>query len=139
VDAAARSEVIRRIFAMIDSRDYGLMPELVDPAFVEHSPMGDLSGHEGFIGYLETFRAAFGQLHHDVSDIKWLDAATAVWQIRFRGSFTGEFMGQRGAGQPVDVYVANAGRFRDGRAVEHWGPMEEAMGAIMQQMGLGGA
>jgi predicted ester cyclase len=136
MDEQSRNTTIRRIFAMIDSGDYAPLPELMDETFVDHTPMGDIHGHDGFISYLEGFRAAFGQMHHEVSDIKWLDDETAVWLIRFRGRFLGEFMGQRGAGQEVDAHIANAGRIRNGRVTEHWGPMEDGMGAILSQMGV---
>ena len=86
---------------------------------------------------LEGFRATMPGFRHDVSDLTLIGNEMAVWQVHLVASFTGEFMGTQGTGQPVDVWVANAARFaEDGRIREHWGLGHEGLNQMLAQMGL---
>lgn len=137
MDQAQAAELVRRVFGeVIDGGDYSKLPELFDEEMVEHTGMGDFYGHDGLIAMLEGFRAALPDYRHELSDIRLLDDSTLVWQTRALASFTGEMLGVSGAGQPVDLWVTNAARLRDGRIVEHWGPGSDTTARLMEQMGL---
>jgi predicted SnoaL-like aldol condensation-catalyzing enzyme len=130
-------QLIRTVFAeVIDAGRYELLPELMTDDFANHSPMGDTVGHEGFIAFIETFRAALPGFRHEVIDVVPIGDDQYVWVVRTIATFTGEMMGVQGSGQAIDVYASNGGRLRDGKVAEHWGPGPETMGAILQTMGV---
>ena len=137
MDHAQAERLIRRVFSeVIDGGDYSHLDELFDPECIDHGGMGDTHGYEAFTGMLEGFRAAMPGYRHELSDIQMLDDSTAIWQVRTIASFTGELMGARGRGEQVDVWVANAARFRDGRVLEHWGLAGDGLARMLAQMGL---
>jgi len=138
MDQAQAQTLIARVFGeVIDGGDYSRIGELFDPDFVDHGPMGDTHGHDGFTGMLDAFRIAMPGYRHETSDINLLDDSTLVWQVHLTAAFTGEMMGASGDGQPIDLWVANAARVRDGRIVEHWGLGPEGAARMMGQMGIG--
>jgi predicted ester cyclase len=137
MDTMDAQRLITRLFAeVIDGHDYTRIGELLDPDCLDHGPLGETRGHEPFIGMLSVFRAALPDYRHDVLDVMVLDDATAVWLVHVRATFSGEMNGVAGAGQPVDLWVANAARFADGPIVEHWGLGPDGMSTMLAQMGL---
>ena len=128
---------VRRIISdIVDGGDYSLMSELLSEDYVEHSPLGDITGREGFRQFIEQFRSAMPGFHHDVSDVRELHDGYVVFHVQFSGQFTGTFMGTEGDGRHIAVPVANAARFADGRLVEHWGLGPDTGAEIMKQMGI---
>ena len=134
----ASATAIGEIFStIIDGGDYGEIDRYLTSDYIDHSAVGDLHGREAFAGMLEGFRAAMPGFRHDVSDLTLIGDEMAVWQVHLVASFTGEFMGTRGAGQPVEVWVANAARFaEDGRIREHWGLGQDGLNQMLAQMGI---
>ncbi|HEY7625752.1 MAG TPA: ester cyclase, partial [Ilumatobacteraceae bacterium] len=99
--------------------------------------VGDLHGTDAFSGMLEGFRAAMPGFRHDVSDLTFIGDDLAVWQVHLIATFGGEFMGVRGQGQTIDLWVANAARFAaDGRVCEHWGLAQQGLATMLAQMGV---
>jgi predicted ester cyclase len=138
MDDDSAAILVGRIFTdVVDGGRYDAFEELFDPEFVDHTRMGDVQGRAGFEQFVEGFRQAFGgQLRHEVSDVRVIGDDFALWRVRFTGRFSGSLAGVTGDGRPVDVWVANAGRLRNGRAVEHWGLGPESAGELFEQMGI---
>ena len=137
MDQTQAQTLLERVFTeVIDGGDYTRIDEIFAADFVDHGPMGDTQGHEAFAGMLDGFRAAMPGYRHEISDIAVVDDNTLVWQVHLLASFTGEMMGARGQGQPIDLWVANAARVRDGRVVEHWGLGQQGLGRMLGQLGL---
>lgn len=138
MDQAEATALNHEIFGkIIDGGDYSLIDTYFTPDFVDHSPLGDLKGKEAFTGMLEGFRAAMPDFRHDVSDVAVITDDIAVWRVHVTATFTGEFMGVKGQGQPIDLWVTNAGRrAADGRVCEHWGLGPDSLAEMAQQMGL---
>ena len=132
---------LHEIFStIIDGGDYAQIDRYFTPDFVDHSAVGDLNGTEAFAGMLEGFRAAMPGFRHDISDVTLIGDDMALWQVHLIATFSGEFMGTRGTGQPIELWVANAARFAaDGRVREHWGMAADALGEMMSQMGIDAA
>jgi len=103
---------------------------------VDHTPLGDAVGREAFTGFLEGFRAALPDFRHEVADVMLVGDDVAVWRVRVLATFTGTFMGVQGQGQPLDLYLANAGRVRDGRLAEHWSLGPDTLGELLGQLGI---
>ena len=133
----AREEAIRRVLSeVVDGGDYSVLPTLVTENYIDHTPMGDVVGHEGFGGFLDQFRQAMPGFRHDVSDVKEMGGGYLVFQVHFTGSFTGSFMGTNGDGRTIELYVANGARFEGGKLAEHWGLGPDSGAEIMSQMGI---
>jgi predicted ester cyclase len=137
MDQAQANELVRRVFReVIDGGDYSLLPELLDPEFVDHGVMGDTQGFEEFKAMLAGFQMALPGFRHEIEDVAMIGDDTAVWHVRTVATFSGEMMGVKGQGQEIDLWFTNAARFRDGKVLEHWGPGPEASGRLMAAMGL---
>jgi predicted ester cyclase len=138
VEHAATAHALDEIFStIIDGGDYRAIARYFTQDYIDHSAVGDLRGTEAFAGMLEGFRAAMPGFRHEISDLSLIGDNIALWQIHLTASFTGEFMGTRGHGQAIELWVANAARFADdGRIQEHWGMAQEALGMMLSQMGI---
>jgi predicted ester cyclase len=135
------STAIGEIFEIIiDGGDYRDIDQYFTSDFVDHSAMGDLEGSAAFSGMLEGFRAAMPGFRHTISDVTFVSADMAIWQVHLTARFTGELMGVQGQGQAVDLWVANAARFAaDGRVAEHWGLARDSLVVMLDQMGIDAA
>jgi predicted ester cyclase len=137
MDQAQANELVRRVFnEVIDGSDYSLIPHLFDEDFQDHGPMGDTRGYDAFIETLEAFRTALPGFRHEIEDVTLVGDDTAALHVRVIARFSGELMGVRGQGQPIDLWFVNAARFRDGKVLEHWGPGPEGGARLMAAMGI---
>jgi len=138
MDHTATARALDEIFStIIDGGDYREIDRYFTPDYVDHSAVGDLHGTDAFSGMLEGFRAAMPGFRHEISDLTLIGDNVAVWQICLTASFAGEFMGTRGNGQAIELWVANAARFADdGRVREHWGMAQDAFGVLLSQLGI---
>jgi predicted ester cyclase len=137
MEQAQANELVRRVFAeVIDGGDYSLIPLLFDEDFQDHGPMGDTRGYDAFIGMLEGFRAALPDFRHEIEDVTVVADDAVAFHVRTIATFSGEMMGVRGQGQPIDLWFTNAVRVRDRKVLEHWGPGAEAGGRLLAAMGL---
>jgi predicted ester cyclase len=122
---------------VIDGGDYANMSSYYTSDYLDHSAAGDLFGKEAFAGMLDGFRAAMPGFRHEVTDLTFIGEDIVLWQVHLTATFTGEFMGVQGTGQPIEVWVANAARFAtDGRMREHWGLGPDGLGQMLARMGI---
>lgn len=137
----ATSVAINEIFStIIDGGEYRDIDRYFTPDYTDHSAVGDLHGTEAFSGMLEGFRAAMPGFRHEISDLTLIGDDMALWQVHLTATFSGEFMGARGHGQAIELWVANAAKFADdGRVQEHWGMAQDALGQLLTQMGIDAA
>ena len=141
MELAATATALDEIFStIIDCGDYREIDRYFTPDYIDHSAVGDQHGTEAFSGMLEGFRAAMPGFRHKLSDVTLIGDDMALWQVHLTATFTGEFMGARGAGQPIELWVANAAKFaNDGRVEEHWGMAHDTLGVLLSQMGIDAA
>jgi steroid delta-isomerase-like uncharacterized protein len=117
--------------------DFDVLDELISDDFVEHEelppgvPQGKAAPREMFT----MMRAAFPDLQVTVEDMLQ-DGSKVVTRSRFAGTHEGEFMGISPTGNGFDIPVIDIVEFREGRAVAHWGVMDNA--AMMEQLGVAG-
>jgi len=139
MEHAATATLTAVFSTIIDGGDYGEIDRYFRADYIDHSAVGHLYGSDAFAGMLEGFRAAMPGFRHEISDLTLIGDNTAIWQVRLTANFTGEFMGTRGHGQAIELWVANAAVFADdGRVQEHWGMANDALGMMMSQMGIDG-
>jgi predicted ester cyclase len=105
--------------------------EIIAPDFIDHE-MSDARGPEALKEAANMLRAAFSGLKFSMED-----TITEGDQIAIRflatGTHTGEFAGAPASGKPISVNGIDIIRFEGGKAVEHWGFMDQV--GLMQQIG----
>jgi steroid delta-isomerase-like uncharacterized protein len=114
-----------------------VIDEIMADDFVEHEelPPGIPPGREGPRTLLTIFRSAFPDFHASVEEMLE-DGDKVVTRVRFSGTHQGEFMGIPATGNRFDMSAIDIVEFHDGKAVAHWGVMDQA--GMMQQLGVGG-
>jgi len=124
--------LIEGIFAMISSADLSGAGDLIADDHVEHTPLGDLKGIDGFAQLVGMFQAGFSDMSVRAVDIV-VDGDRAAWRVTGTGTHSGEFMGIPPTGRTVTFGGVDMGRIAGGKAVEHWaGP--DFLG-LFQQLG----
>jgi predicted ester cyclase len=118
---------------IINERNSDAIQKYVSEDFIEHTPMGDIHGHEGFHQFLQAWTAGFPDMRNEVSDIV-VDGDLAYWTVRFTGTQEGPFNGMPATGKHVDMMVLNKGRLENGKAAEHWAAMDTMQ--MLMQLGL---
>jgi steroid delta-isomerase-like uncharacterized protein len=130
--------VMRRLYDEIFSQgNIDLIDELMADDFVEHEelPPGIPPGKGAVHALVTMLREAFPDFRATAEEMLE-DGDKVVTRARFSGTHQGEFMGIPATGNAVDISVIDIVEFRDGKAVAHWGIMDQA--AMMQQLGVGG-
>lgn len=114
--------------------DVAALDEMLADDFVEHEEVPGFSpDKEGVIEFFSMMRQAFPDLSVEVAAMA-ADGDQLLTHAVMRGTHRGEFMGIPATGRRVEVGFADRIRFRDGRAVEHWGVTD--MMTMMQQLGV---
>jgi ketosteroid isomerase-like protein len=125
---------LRRMFdEIINKGRLEVADELFAEEFVDHGPMGDIAGREGFKQLVAQWRGAVPDVHCEV-DTVITQGDLCAWLVRTTGTHTGDGLGFPATGRRFETVSANIGRFRDGRAVEHWA--EEGMFPMLVQLGV---
>ena len=126
--------VLRRMFdEIINQGRLEVADELFAEDYVDHGPMGDIAGREGFKQLVAQWRGAVPDVHCEV-DTVIADGDLCAWLVRTTGTHTGDGLGFPATGRRFETVSANVGRFRDGRAAEHWA--EQGMFPMLLQLGV---
>jgi predicted ester cyclase len=129
-----RKELICRIFdAVINDGDLDAVDDLFTDDFLDHGPMGDMQGRDVFKQLVQQWRDAVPDVHCRVENVI-VEGDLAAWTVHTTGTHTGDGLGFPGTGRQFHTVSANIGRFRDGRACEHWS--EQGMFAMLVQLGV---
>jgi len=111
-----------------------LIDEIVHDDFVEHEEMpGVPTDKEAPRVFVAMMRTGFPDLQATIEDIVE-ENETIVVRARMRGTHDGELMGIPPTGNKVDFTAMDMVRFKDGKAIEHWGVTDTM--AMMQQLGV---
>lgn len=112
--------------------DLDALDALTAPDLVEHLPDGRTGGND-VKASLASVREAFPDLRMTIQEYVE-DGDTACAVIRFTGTHQGPLFGNAPTGRAVDVMMVDVVRFRDGRAVEHWGAGNDLV--MLAQLGI---
>ena len=108
--------------------------ELIDPEFLDREAHpGGNRGPESFRQLITMLRTAFPDLRFEIEDLI-AEGDTVAGCLTMNGTHEGPLMGMPSTGRKVRQAHMHFVRFRDGKAVEHWGVRDD-MG-MMRQMGL---
>jgi steroid delta-isomerase-like uncharacterized protein len=118
---------------MFNQGNLAAVDKYVAADYVEHQTMpGQAPGLEGFKHMISMLRTAFPDLQITIDDMIVEGDKVAV-RSTLRGTQKGELMGIAPTGKSVTMTGIDILRFKDGKAVEHWGN-EDDLG-LMQQLG----
>ena len=108
--------------------------ELIDPECLDHEAHpGGNRGPESFRQLITMLRTAFPDLSFTIEALV-AEGDTVAGRLIMNGTHAGPLMGMPPTGRAVRQAHMHFVRFRDGKAVEHWGVRDD-MG-MMRQMGL---
>ena len=97
-----------------------LLSRAIGADFVDHTlPPGRPQGPTGPVQASGIFLAAVPDLRLTVVQ-RLVVGDRVISHLHFTGRFTGTFMGQAGAGQPVDFIAIDIVRIRRGRITDNW-------------------
>jgi steroid delta-isomerase-like uncharacterized protein len=125
--------IVRRLVDEVQTGgDFAVFDELLDPAFIDHTPPpGVLPTRDGVRQLYHSFRSAFPDM---VATIEFQTGEGDLVTTRktYKGIHKGEFLGIPATGRTVSFDVIDVLRVRDGRVTDHWGVMNIA--SLMQQL-----
>jgi predicted ester cyclase len=125
--------LVERMFdEIVNEGNLEVADELFAQDFVDHGPLGEMRGIDAFKQAVAVWRAGVPDVRCTVEN--WFEAGDmAAWNIRVRGTHTGEMMGIPPTGRSVDYVTPNIARFAGGRAAEHWA--DQGMFQFLTQIG----
>lgn len=108
--------------------------ELIDPECLDHESHGD-DGHgpESMRQLITMLRTAFPDLYFTIEELI-AEGDTVAGRLTMNGTHDGPLMGMPPTGRQVRQAHMHFVRFRDGKAIEHWGVRDD-MG-MMRQLGM---
>ena len=111
-----------------------LAEELISADFVNHeAPPGRDRGPESMRGLATMLRTALPDLHFTIEELVD-EGDTVAGRLTMSGTHEGPLMGTPPTGRSVRQDHMHFVRFRDGKAVEHWGVRDDL--GMMQQLGV---
>jgi steroid delta-isomerase-like uncharacterized protein len=118
---------------LLNGGNLAVAEELVAPNFVNHeAPRGKDLGPESMRGVATMLRTAFPDLHFEIEELV-AEGDTVAGRVTMRGTHEGPLMGMPATGRTVRQDHMHFVRFRDGKAVEHWGVRDDV--TMMRQLG----
>jgi len=129
------SDLMRRVYDLINAGDIDGFGDLLADDFVEHEETPGLAPtKDGVKQFFTMYVAAFPDLRFTADDIL-PSGDKVVGRVTVTGTNTGDFMGMPATGKSVSVQLIDIIRFGDdGLAHEHWGVVDTM--AMMQQLGV---
>jgi predicted ester cyclase len=124
---------VQRMFdELINRGNLDVADELFASDFVDHGPMGEMRGIDAFKELVTMWRAAVPDVHCTVEN--WFESGEmAAWNVRVKGTHTGEMMGIPATGCGFEYVTPNIARFEAGKAAEHWA--DQGMFQFLTQIG----
>ncbi len=128
-------EVFRRTYDELFNRgDLAGVEEIIAPDFHNHeAPPGQDRGPDSMRGLVAMLRTAFPDLHFEIEEVI-AEGDTVAGRLTMTGTHRGPLMGLPATGRSVRQDHMHFVRFRDGKAVEHWGVRDDL--GMMQQLGV---
>jgi len=121
----------RFIEEVINRGNVAVIDELSSPNIVDHTaPPGVPAGNEGFKTFITMFRTAFPDLRYTIDD-QLAEDDRVVERVTARGTMKGDFQGMPASGKTATWSEIHITRFENGKAVEHWGVVDQ-MGMLAQ-------
>jgi predicted ester cyclase len=124
----------RRVYEEgLNGGNLAVADELIAPDFLDHEAHpGASSGPESMRGLIKMLRTAFPDLCFTIEELI-AEGDMVAGRLIMNGTHEGPLMGMPPTDRPVHQAHMHFVRFRDGKAIEHWGVRDD-MG-MMRQLG----
>ena len=135
VDKSQKNKAAMRRFyrGVFNVGNVALVDELCAPDFVEHEEFPGLTtDRDGVKQFVTMMRTAFPDVKMEVHDLI-ATGNKVVARITMSGTHRGEFMGMPASSKSFSVTTIDIVRFKNGKAIEHWGATDTAK--MMEQLG----
>jgi predicted ester cyclase len=131
-DRALKNMEVQRKFTeeIFNKHNLAMIDSLIAPDYVEHCAAGYPADRAGLKKSFEDFIKAFPDMHEQINFMT-ADSNTVTLQYTFTGTSSG-MMG--GAGKKVNIDGVDIIKYKDGKAIGHWGYNDEVK--MMTQMGM---
>ena len=118
---------------LLNQGNLAIADELVAPDFINHeAPPGRNRGPESMRGVATMLRTAFPDLHFTIEELV-AEGDIVAGRLSMSGTHEGPLMGMPPpSGRAVRQEHMHFVRYRDGKAVEHWGVRDDL--GMMQQL-----
>lgn len=123
------------IFKAFETGKFEDMSSIIAPDIIDHNPEHSIkeTGIEGLKESMEMYRGAFPDLKINVK-LMTAEGDVVTSHYNMTGTNTGPMAGMPATNKRMNVDGVDILRFKDGKAVEHWGYFEEMK--MMEQLGL---
>jgi steroid delta-isomerase-like uncharacterized protein len=135
-DRASKNQETMRKFTeeVINKHNVAMVDSLVAPDYMEHClDPGYTPDRSGLKKSWEDFEKGYPDLNSKINFMV-ADSDCVTTQYTITGTNTGSVMGMPATGKKINVDGVDIVRFKNGKAVEHWGYMDEMK--MMTQLGL---
>jgi steroid delta-isomerase-like uncharacterized protein len=132
----AKITTIRRYFGeLFNEGRLQLVPELLHPQYVNHSPGSrDLPrGRDGVALVVQALRRGIPDLHYDIDEMVVVEDAVAV-RATLTGTHDGDLFGMAPTGKRLQVKQMTFERFVEGRIIAHHRLTDEL--SMLRQLGV---
>jgi predicted ester cyclase len=120
-EAENKARFRRTYEELLNGGEFSVADELVAPDFVNHeAPPGMDRGPESMRGLATMLRTAFPDLRFTIEDLV-AEGDTVAGRLTMSGTHEGPLMGMPPTDRSVRQDHIHIVRFRDGKAIEHWG------------------
>jgi predicted ester cyclase len=125
----------RRVYEEgLNGGNLAVAEELIDPEFLDREAHpGGNRGPESLRRLITMLRTAFPDLRFEIEDLI-AEGDTVAGRLTMNGTHEGPLMGMPPTGRAVRQAHMHFVRFRDGKAVEHWGVRDDV--GMMRQLGF---
>ena len=116
-------DVVERLHRVWNTDELSAIPEIHAPDFVGHfpkaSPFGELKGHSGIRGAIETVRRAFPDWTETIEDIV-IEGDKVVTRYKGTGVHKGAFFDLAPTGKSIRTEEISIFRVQNGLVTEQW-------------------
>ncbi len=119
---------------LLNQGNLAMADDVISPDFVNHeAPPGHNQGPDSMRALAGMLRSAFPDLHFTIEELI-AEGDLVAGRLTMRGTHDGPLMGMPPTGRPVEQARMHFVRFRDGKAIEHWGVRDDV--GMLRQLGL---
>lgn len=131
----AQEAAVRSLYDMFNTGKLDNIEAFCAPDFHSHQmdPSVTTTGLQSVRDMLNMYRTALPDFHQEILGISTTGDRTYL-HLHITGTNSGPWPSGPATGKGIDVQGVDIVRFENGKAVEHWGFMEEMK--MMQQLGL---
>jgi predicted ester cyclase len=121
------------IEACLNKGDLTVADKYIAKDMIDHDPMNRMGGLEGFKKSIADWRSAFPDGRVEVQDII-AEGDRVMARLRTTGTHKGSMNGVAATNKKIDVLGFDEVLFRNGKAAEHWGVIDQL--GMMKQLGI---